>query len=389
MKNKKFLAWILALFTAFSFSACDFMADEPASDSVDGGSSSVTDTPEPNPDPEPTPTPNPNPDPDPTPTPDPDPTPDPVITGNVNHETYLKNGYSALFADPYYKKGISCVDASGAVSGNLVFPTSSGTPSWHFAQWASKYDIMDYNKRSYTNGGNTFTYESKGEKVNGNYVPGKILTVDSALGTVYMDLNAEVEYDAPRQDGEGWPHTLLSQDFGDNLIHVPELDELVMSIDYTITKFDDCMGSTAVASRHCAQLVWYVTLQNRNRSSEGYGQYVWFGLQLWDNRNSGKVVNQYAAEDAGKDDATHAFIFNPAGSYYHPEGKAPVVNQRRKIDFNILECAQLAFNTAKERGYLGETEWNDIYVGGMNFGFEVTGTYNIGAKIDAVGVYYK
>ena len=206
-----------------------------------------------------------------------------------------------------------------------------------------------------------------------------------------MELNAQVEYDRPRQDGESWPHTLLSQDFGPDgsLVHVSELEDIVMNMSYEITKFEDCMGKSADTNKHCAQLVWYITLQNRTPGHKDYGKYVWFGITLWDNRLSGASYGGYAAEDAGKEDATHAFIYQPSSALVQPNGKCPVVNEYRTVDFHLLEVAKTAFNTAKDRGYLGDTTWEDLYIGGMNFGFEVTGTYNIAVQIDSVGVYYK
>ena len=215
------------------------------------------------------------------------------------------------------------------------------------------------------------------------------MTIDSTVGSIYMELNAETEYDRPRQDGESWPHTLLSQEFGPDLVHVSELEDLVMNMSYEITKFEDCMGATANSNKHCAQLVWYITLQNRVQGHKDYGKYVWFGITLWDNRISGAAFGGYAAEDAGKEDATHAFIYQPASSLVHPNGKCPVVGQYRTVDFHLMDAAKAAFNTAKERGYLGDTAWEDLYIGGMNFGFEVTGTYNVAVQIDSVGVYYK
>ena len=130
-------------------------------------------------------------------------------------------------------------------------------------------------------------------------------------------------------------------------------------------------------------------MQNRTKDSAGYGEYVWFGLQLWDNRTQGGAVSEFAAEDAGKADATHAFIYNPGGEKFLKNGRQPMVGERNKIDFDVIETAKYALETAKKRGFLPNTNWEDIYVGGMNFGFEVTGTYNVSAKIDSVGVYYK
>ena len=314
-----------------------------------------------------------------------------VLVPETTYDKYINEGYEALFADPFLKNGVSVLKPDGSVAGTISGVNATDEVAWVFPQWGSKYDIYDYYKRNFFNGGNAFTYVSGGQKINGVEVPAKILTVDSTVGSIYMELNAQVEYDRPRQDGESWPHTLLSQNFGSDseLIHVSELEDLVMNMSYEITKFEDCMGSTADTNKHCAQLVWYITLQNRVPGHKDYGKYVWFGITLWDNRLSGAFFGGYAAEDAGKEDATHAFIYQPASSLVHPNGKCPVVNEYRTVDFHLLDAAKTAFNTAKERGYLGDTEWEDLYIGGMNFGFEVTGTYNVAVQIDSVGVYYK
>ena len=111
---------------------------------------------------------------------------------------------------------------------------------------------------------------------------------------------------------------------------------------------------------------------------------------MWDNRNVGKVASEYAAQDLGKEDATLAFIFQPSSTkFYGNGGKVPQVGERRELKFDILTTAKYAFNLAKQRGYLPQTEWEDIYIGSMNFGFEVTGIYNVGVQIDTVGIYYK
>lgn len=311
------------------------------------------------------------------------------VSGNKTMETFFANGYSALFADPYLKNGISLTDAAGNRNGSLVFADSYEPPVWNFAQWYTKYDISDYESRSYTKGGAAFCYTSKGETVDGTFIPAKVLAVDSTQATIYMELNAEVEYDAPRKDGEGWPHTLLSQDFSGNLVHVSELSELVMSMDYTVTKFEDRMNGQANPNMHCAQFVWYITLQNRTKGSEGYGQYIWFGLNLWDNRNVGKVSAEYAAQDLGKEDATLAFIYQPSSDKFLETGLIPQVGETGKVNFDVLETAKHAYEVARERGYLPDTAWEDIYIGSMNFGFEITGTYNAAVQIDTVGVYYK
>lgn len=307
----------------------------------------------------------------------------------TTYDKYVSDGYSALFEDPFLLNGVKVLKPDGSVSGTICGIDTGNEASWVFPQWGSKYDLYDYEDRTFYNGGKAFTYVSKGDTVNGKQIPGKVLSIDGTDGSIYMELNAQVEYDDPRQNGESWPHTLLSQDFGGDLVHVADLEDLVMNMSYEIVKFEDCMGNQANSGLHCAQLVWYITLQNRTPGHEDYGKYVWFGITLWDNRISGAASDGYAAEDAGKDDATHAFIYQPSSAIVHPNGKCPRVNEYRTVDFHLLDVAREAFNTAKDRGYLGNTEWEDLYIGSMNFGWEVTGTYNVAVDIDSVGVYYK
>ena len=65
------------------------------------------------------------------------------------------------------------------------------------------------------------------------------------------------------------------------------------------------------------------------------------------------------------------------------------MGQKTEVTFAVLQSARRSFELAQERGYLKNTAWEDLYVGGMNFGFENTGTYNSAVQIDTVNVYYK
>ncbi len=263
-------------------------------------------------------------------------------------------------------------------------------PDWTLAQWGSQYDFLDSYKKSYYEGGNALRVMSKGKAVGGEYLPAKVFDANGTERSVYLELNAETEYDAPRRSGESWPHILLSQDFSDRLIHVASQKEIVMAMEFEITKFEDRMGSAADKNLHCAQFVFYVTLQNRTQGSSGYGEYIWFGIGLWDNRNVGTVTHLYAAQDGGKENNTGAFIYSPSSALYYPQfrGVVPKAHTPVSMRFNILQTARDAFDLAKQRNYLANTAWEDLYVGGMNFGFEVTGTYNVGADVEQVGIYY-
>ncbi len=303
---------------------------------------------------------------------------------------YLQNGYSALFQDPYMKNGVRVLSVDGSENKTIAFGSSVANSSWTFAQWHSRYDLRSYESLKYTQKGTALEVSSYGANgSDGVYIPAKVLKVDTANPSIYMELNAELEFDKPKEDGEGWPHTLLSQDFSGPLVRVSEQSEIKAQMEYSVTKFVDRMNGQADAAKHCAQLVWYITLQNRNSESDGYGQYIWFGFNLWDNRHSGAVCPEYAAQDLGKEDATKAFIYQPDSTVFFEKKRMPTVGEQAKIQFDFLPTAKCAFDLAKARGYLPQTTWEDIYIGSMNFGWEVTGIYNVGVQIDTVGIYYK
>jgi uncharacterized protein YpmB len=65
------------------------------------------------------------------------------------------------------------------------------------------------------------------------------------------------------------------------------------------------------------------------------------------------------------------------------------VGEQALAMLDVMSVAKEAYDLAKERGYLGTTQFVDLYVGGMNFGFEIPGTYNLGVRFDDIGVYYK
>lgn len=255
-------------------------------------------------------------------------------------------------------------------------------------QWGSQYDIYETGYTENTSDdGLTTQYVSSGKEIGGKVVPAKKFGFDSKDGSIYLELNAEVEYDAPRKSGEMWCHLLYEQDFSSNLVQLSSLSSLAVYSEYAVSKFEDKMGGKADASLHAAQVVWYLTLQNRNKSSKDYGSYIWFGIGLWDNRSEGKTMPLYAANDGG----TSAFIYSPSSTKYltSSDGILPKVGHKAIARMDVLDVAKGAYDLAIERGYLGSTKYEDLYVGGTNFGFEVPGTYNIGVDISSIGVFYK
>jgi len=311
-------------------------------------------------------------------------------------ESFRQRGYNSLFSDTNFKDGFRITKTSTNAEGgpyhdeyfHYYEETQFNIPSWILCQWGSQYDIyQNYNLETSADG-LEYTLCSKGGKmIDNQFVPAKRASFNTKTGSTYLECNAETEYDTPRKNGEPWVHVLLEQKFKSPLVHVLELESLVMEATFEIQKFEDKMGDAFNPGLHAAQVVWYITIQNRNQESADYGKYIWFGVSLWDNRSSGKKTKLYAQIDGG----TESFVYNPPSTYYYlsNDGKLPVVNQKVTATMEVMQVVREAYDLAIQRGFLGTTQYEDLYVGGMNFGFEVPGTYNIGVMFDDIGVYYK
>ena len=266
-------------------------------------------------------------------------------------------------------------NSQNQTSDNMTTVNTSATPSWKLAQWGSTVNLANGTKT----------------ENNGVYVfadAAKSVTVDTVNDTLALEHKGSVEYNTGVANG--WPHLLLQQDFsGDGLVRIADQKSLVMQMDYTVTA---CTATDSTSST-AAQFVWYVTLQNRNKDSADYGQYMWFGILLYDNRNEGREIADYNQVDSGKADATGVMIYQPGTERWNPDTKtSPTVGQNVSLNFDILVTAEEAFNKIKQfyrdnaSTYFQNTTWEDLYIGSTNFGFEVSGSYDIGVKISNLGL---
>ena len=161
-----------------------------------------------------------------------------------------------------------------------------------------------------------------------------------------------------------------------------------MQMTYTVTECTEPIPAHNydTDNLHCAQFVWYISLQNRTEGHADYGKYMWFGMILFDNRFPGET---YERTNKTADNSDQ-FIYQPGTADWSPTGKMPAIGERMIIDFNILDVAKIAYNEATKWGrwnqVFSSTTWEDLYVGTMNFGIELPGTYDISIEIEDVGV---
>ncbi len=315
---------------------------------------------------------------------------------------YKELGYSPLFQDTNFKKGFRVTKTfygSGEspyhddekINFYDLYPSASSY-DWTIAQWSSQYDLMKENGKSITSdeSGLVHTITSQGKTVNGAFVPAKQVICDSQTGEITLTANASVEYEKARVSSDPWVHLLFEQStfkLDGSYVNLSSSKSIVMEADYEVTKCEDKMNGEANANVHAAQLVWYVTLQNLNKSSKGYGKYIWFGLNLFDNRSAGQTTTLYSQYDVG----TSTGIYSPSSSLYldSNNGRIPTVGKRVKAKIDLLSITQTAYEEGKKKGYFDDTEYEDLCLGGMNFGYELPGTYDISSKFYGINIFAK
>jgi len=270
-----------------------------------------------------------------------------------------------LLKDPDFKRGFKVYDpkpgkhiARGVIQTNPML----GDPIWDLAQWSSRYSLADAIPRRLVTGAVRFADDAKAV----TFGPAK----GPERGLVFT-LNASREYgERFRRRGEQWPHLLAEQRFA---IHpaIVKLAELRFHIEYRLkTSKSYAPPTDRKVAGQAAQFLAYLTIQNLNRRSPGYGDFFWFGIPMYDSRY--RSPKHHAALDKG----TGKFIYNPAGSVYTNQSAHD--GDWITIDHDLLPLIRTALKTAWQLGYLPQSrDLTDICLGGLNIGWELPGTLDV------------
>ena len=109
-------------------------------------------------------------------------------------------------------------------------------------------------------------------------------------------------------------------------------------------------------------------------------------MVLFDDRYQGA---EYGRTNKTADNSDQ-FIYQPGTADWSPTGKMATLNEKMTIDYDILEVARIAYDEATSwsmwNTVFSSTTWEDLYIGSMNFGIEIPGTYDVSVDIEHVGV---
>ncbi len=276
-----------------------------------------------------------------------------------------------LLHDPCYRQGFYVQNMGGAEKTDptvgILCPGDPGAqPRWNLAQWETRYDFRKESQRTVTvPAPGVFCCDSRD----------KVFSVDTNTGTLGMELRASLVYDSPRKPMEGWPHLLIEGKTANSdapgASWMKNLSQLRLSFDQRLTMFRDHMGADANPELHAGSFYIYLYIKGENH--RGQVDMTWFGLTLFDNRFD--FDEEKGSQDGGKADASGLFIYQVPTRAYRTQ-PVKVGADWLHVDVDVLPYVWRALELAHQRGYMLGVTPENLYVDGMNMGWEMPGTYD-------------
>lgn len=236
------------------------------------------------------------------------------------------------------------------------------SPVWGLCQWSSRFRLDPASAIS-----------TAGMLICSNEA--KRVVVRARHGELTLAVNSAVEYGSQaRTAAAPWVHLLAEQDFR-TPAGLAEIRNARLHVEARLLYATNLHRGDYSPDRHAAQFQLFFVVQNRNRQSPGFGDYLWFGVPLFDNRR--RFPPEFKARDFG---GTARFIFTPDGETFAKrslhEGRWVTVER------DLLPLLREALDTAWTRGFLpASRDLGDYSLTGMNLGWELPGTFNVALQI--------
>ncbi|MFZ4262514.1 hypothetical protein ACFRAE_10735 [Sphingobacterium sp. HJSM2_6] len=297
--------------------------------------------------------------------------------GQGPNKTEQKVDTITLVDDEMFAKGLILKRGNPSESPGNIYPFlgSPAQPDWELAEWGTKFFLTEDDK---LNNSNLVSYQNEGKQLSFHTGANKPYPIQ-------MNLLTSKEYTSPRKYGEFWPHLLIEQAFKQQPA-IKDLKELRLKFKGKLTKSELKMKASEFdKGLHTAQFQLFLSIQNLNKNSAYYGDYVWFGIPFYDYRY--EKIPLYASQDVAKDDATGKFIYSLA-SETHLGNKTFHHGDEISVDIDLFPYIIKAIQTAKQRGFLTGSLEQEFKVSGMNLGWEVPGTFDVGFEISKFNLTY-
>ena len=289
----------------------------------------------------------------------------------ILQDTRFQRGLKVLHIEPA-TKGTNDVLNGDSIAGIIRPAGAVGEPIWRAAQWYSHFNLADSQAEQLPSGSTRFFDGAKAVTFSR---PG------NSDADIIMAVNGWKEWGevAPKTVG-AWPNLILSQMLLDN----PGLSKfrtIHLHISYRLLRHLEAdRGPSWKDGRHSAQFVMFLTLQNFNRQSAGFGDYLWFGVPMFDARYTLPIRNLMRDAGNARKRGTGKFIYNPGGAVY---SKIPAVSgEWITIDHDLLPLLREALEAAWAAGFLADSHnVDDYHLGSLHINWEVTGPWDVAMQV--------
>ncbi len=275
-----------------------------------------------------------------------------------------------LIGDSMFKAGLTLMEPAPGKQvpyGTLLGFSAGASPLWKLAQWNSQFPLDP-----------TTAIRRENQVICENRA--KSVVIDGETSTLLLAANSGAEYGAKaREKSDPWIHLLAEQRFW-NAPFLSELKSLRFHVEAKLVRCTNLHQGDYDPRRHAAQFQIFFTLQNRNRQSIGYGDYLWFGVPLYDNRSA--FSKQHKARE-----------FLGAGKYIYTLGGEKFLDHSLhegtwgRVDRDLRPLMIEALTEAWAGGYLSDSkDIADYALGGMNMGWELPGTFDAAMEVRALSM---
>lgn len=273
-----------------------------------------------------------------------------------------------VLTDALFQNGFICSGAAheDGIVGKLESPAAKKAPDWKICQWATKFDIC---KGTRSSGPDGYSSKTDSQLVSVSWEKEKPLLT--------LELLASKEYDSPRVSWQPWPHLLIEQ--GGLEKRCPALgglSSLILDFAFRIPWFERMMDNPD-NSLHTAQANIFFTV-----NSIKPGDMFWFGVPAFDVRY--RHVANFQAEDTGKDDASHKYIYLADQKNF--TDKSAHDGKIIRYEKDLLPLMEEGLRAAARAGFLSSDDIGDYAATSCNIGFEMPGTFDASFEIHRLGL---
>lgn len=274
--------------------------------------------------------------------------------------------------------------------GPLQSTTANGTPAWTFSEYNYVASLYPGTPTTQGDGSKLWSVDFTAPSST-MYSPVKQLTLAPTGTTAASNydfkirVNSFADFDSTfKTSTQPWPAAYFGQRIaapGGTLNRsnptLADLKKLELSVTAAIPLQAVDYGTGYDPDKHVAHFLLFVTVQNLNKNSAGYGDYMWFGIQLYNDHVDPTTL--VTLVDTG------------TGKYIYNVGVAPFVSANvgsggssayKTVSGDILPLIKQALQSIWSTAYLSSSkDLADYQIGSYSIAWEVTGLADVEAAV--------